>query len=145
MDASQVTVGEAATLAGMLKGPGIYNPIDYIDNATARRNTVLQLMVDNKKLSQEEANQEASVNLASLLNDTYVGDENSYKYPYYFDAVIDEAVNRYKFKEEDILNKGYKIYTSLNQKYQDAMDATYKNDALFPPNAEDGAMVQSGS
>ena len=25
------------------------------------------------------------------------------------------------------------------------MDATYKNDALFPPNAEDGAMVQSGS
>ncbi|MDU4304324.1 MAG: PBP1A family penicillin-binding protein [Enterococcus faecalis] len=145
VDASQVTVGEAATLAGMLKGPGIYNPIDYIDNATARRNTVLQLMVDNKKLSQEEANQEASVNLASLLNDTYVGDENSYKYPYYFDAVIDEAVNRYKFKEEDILNKGYKIYTSLNQKYQDAMDATYKNDALFPPNAEDGAMVQSGS
>ena len=105
VDASQVTVGEAATLAGMLKGPGIYNPIDYIDNATARRNTVLQLMVDNKKLSQEEANQEASVNLASLLNDTYVGDENSYKYPYYFDAVIDEAVNRYKFKEEDILNK----------------------------------------
>ncbi len=40
--------------SGMLKGPGIYNPIDYIDNATARRNTVLQLMVDNKKLSQEE-------------------------------------------------------------------------------------------
>ena len=25
------------------------------------------------------------------------------------------------------------------------MDATYKNDTLFPPNAEDGAMVQSGS
>ena len=43
--------GEAATLAGMLKGPGIYNPIDYIDNATARRNTVLQLMVDNKTIS----------------------------------------------------------------------------------------------
>ncbi|MGC3141974.1 penicillin-binding protein, partial [Enterococcus faecalis] len=79
-----------------LKGPGIYNPIDNIDNATARRNTVLQLMVDNKKLSQEVANQEASVNLASLLNDTYVGDENSYKNPYYIDAVIDEAVNRYK-------------------------------------------------
>ena len=67
VDASQSDSGEAATLAGMLKGPGIYNPIDYIDNATARRNTVLQLMVDNKKLSQEEANQEASVNLASLL------------------------------------------------------------------------------
>ncbi|MGH2227016.1 penicillin-binding protein, partial [Enterococcus faecalis] len=47
--------------------------------------------------------------------------------------------------EEDMLNKGFKIYTSLKQGYQDAMDASYKNDALFPPNAEAGAMVQSGS
>ncbi|MGH2152859.1 penicillin-binding protein, partial [Enterococcus faecalis] len=84
----------------------------------------LQLLLDIINLSQEDANQEGSVNLASLLNDTYVGDENSYKYTYYFDAVIDEAVNRYKFKEEDILNKGYKIYTSLYQGYQHAMDAT---------------------
>lgn len=55
-----------------------------------------------------------SVNLVSLLNDIYVGDENSYKYLYYFDVVIDEVVNCYKFKEEDILNKGYKIYIFLN-------------------------------
>ncbi|MGK0551169.1 PBP1A family penicillin-binding protein [Enterococcus faecalis] len=145
VSAAEVTPGEAATLAGMLKGPGIYNPIDYIDNATARRNTVLQLMVENGKLSKDAAKQEANVNLATLLHDNYSDKNSDYRYPYYFDAVIDEAVNRYHIKEEDILNKGLKIYTSLDQNYQQAMEATYRNDALFPPNAEDGAIVQSGS
>ena len=39
--AANLTVDEAATLAGMLKGPEIYNPIDNIKNATNRRNSVL--------------------------------------------------------------------------------------------------------
>jgi penicillin-binding protein 2A len=145
VSAAEVTPGEAATLVGMLKGPGIYNPIDHLDYATDRRNTVLQLMVENNKLSQAEADQQASVDLAGLLYDNYSDENSDYRYPYYFDAVIDEAVNRYHIKEEDILNKGLKIYTTLDQDYQKAMEATYENDALFPPNAEDGAIVQSGS
>ena len=145
VSASEVTVGEAATLVGMLKGPGIYNPIDYPENATNRRNTVLQLTVDNGKLDQGTADAEAGVEITSLLYDAYEGSGADYRYPYYFDAVVDEAVSRYKISEEDLLNKGYKIYTSLNQNYQVAMEQTYTNDALFPPNAEDGVMVQSGS
>lgn len=145
VSAAEVTPGEAATIAGMLKGPGIYNPIDYIENATNRRNTVLQLMVTNGKLSQGEADAEANIDLGSLLYDNYSDVNSDYRYPSYFDAIIDEAINRYGIKEEDLLNKGFKIYTSLNQNYQQAMEQTYQNDALFPPNAEDGVNVQSGS
>lgn len=145
VSASELTVGQAATLVGMLKGPGIYNPIDYAENATNRRNTVLQLMVDNGKLSQGEADAQANVDMVSMLADNYFDGNSDYRYPYYFDAVIDEAVNNYGLKEEDLLNKGYKIYTALDQNYQKIMQDTYNNDALFPPNAEDGAMVQSGS
>ena len=43
------------------------------------------------------------------------------------------------------MNRGYKIYTALDQNYQAQMEAAYKNDALFPENAADGTMVQSGS
>ena len=43
------------------------------------------------------------------------------------------------------LNKGYKIYTALDQDYQKQLEATYQNNALFPANASDGAMVQSAS
>ncbi|BAL62495.1 PBP1A family penicillin-binding protein [Melissococcus plutonius] len=145
VSANEVTPGEAATLIGMLKGPNIYNPIDYPENANHRRNTVLQLMVDNGKLAQKEADSEATTNLATLLRDDYTESTSDYRYPYYFDAVIDEIVNNYNIKEEDLLNNGYKIYTSLNTNYQKAMDTTYANNTLFPENAADGAMVQSGS
>lgn len=145
VSAAEVTPGEAAMLVGMLKGPGIYNPIDNPENAINRRDTVLALMVDNGKLAQADADAMAAVPLDQMLYDNYAGTESGYQYPYYFDAVIDEAVNVLGFKEEDILNKGYKIYTSLDQSYQQAMEQTYANDGLFPANAEDGAMVQSGS
>lgn len=52
---------------------------------------------------------------------------SSYNYPYYFDAVIDEAVNTYGLDEEDLLNRGYKIYTGLDQDYQLQMDNAYAN------------------
>lgn len=145
VNASEVTVGEAATIAGMLKGPSIYNPIDSAENATNRRATVLSLMVDNGKISKEQADAEGSIDITSLLHDNYVQDTSSYQYPYYFDAVISEAESKYNIKEADLLNKGYKIYTALDQNQQKAMQVTYQNDYLFPANAADGQMVQSGS
>jgi penicillin-binding protein 2A len=144
VNASDLSVGEAATLVGMLKGPSIYNPIDHPENATNRRDTVLGLMVDNKMLDQSVADQEEQVSLASLLYDGYGNSESGYKYPYYFDAVIDEAES-YGLDADDVMNRGYKIYTALDQNYQAQMEAAYKNDALFPENAADGTMVQSGS
>ena len=137
-------MGEAATLVGMLKGPSIYNPIDNLENATNRRDTVLSLMVDNGKLDQSVADQESQVALANLLYDGFGNSESGYKYPYYFDAVIDEAES-YGLDADDVMNRGYKIYTALDQNYQAQMEAAYKNDALFPENAADGTMVQSGS
>ena len=41
-----------------------------------------------------------------------------YRYPSYFDAVINEAVNKYGLTEEDIVKNGYRIYTELDQNYQ---------------------------
>lgn len=145
VDAANVTLGEAATLAGMLKGPGIYNPIDHPENANNRRNTVLSVMADNGKITKEQETAESQTNIANNLQDTYTNSETGYRYPYYFDAVIDEAVEEYGLKEEDVMNKGFKIYTSLDQNYQQQLEATYQNNQLFPPNASDGAMVQSAS
>lgn len=145
VDATDVTVGEAASLVGMLKGPSIYNPMDDPEAATNRRDTVLQVMVDNEKLTQEQADQEAQVAITDLMNDTYEESKEGYRYPYYFDAVIDEAVNEYGLNQDAIMQRGYKIYTALDQNYQASMQQTYDNDNNFPPNAADGTMVQSAS
>lgn len=139
--AEELLVGEAAVLVGMLKAPSTYNPIDQYDKALARRNVVLKLMQDNQVLSQEEY--ETAKQKEINLNDQYVSTDG-YKYPYYFDAVINEAVNKYGIKEEDLLNKGYKIYTSLNQTYQQQMQKSYDGFKQFK-NAADGTVLQSAS
>lgn len=139
--AAELSVSEAACLAGMLKGPGIYNPIDHYQNAINRRNTVLQLMYDNKKISKQQLDTAKAQGLN--LVDNYHEPSDTYKYPYYFDAVIDEAVNDYGLDEEDIMNKGYKIYTYLDQNYQSKMQDVFDNDSLFPTGT--GDKVQAAS
>ncbi|MGX7058520.1 PBP1A family penicillin-binding protein [Vagococcus humatus] len=141
--ASQVTIDEAAVLAGMLKGPSIYNPIDHMDNALNRRDTVLQLMVDNAKLDENEAKRLQGEKL--YLTDNYVNNNQLNQYPDFFKSVIEEAKERYDIDDEVILNRGYKIYTTLDQTYQQGMQTSFANDSLFPPNASDGEMVQGAS
>lgn len=141
-DASDVTLGEAATLAGMLRNPSYYNPIDHMANATARRNTVLGLMQDTGKITKQEAQTAKQTGLT--LEDTYHG-KDGYKYPYFFDAVVDEAISKYGLKEEDVMNKGLKIYTTLNQNYQTQIQNNFDQSWLFPANASDGTQVQGAS
>lgn len=139
--ASEVSPSEGAVLAAILKAPSDYNPIDSYKNAIKRRNLVLDLMVDNKKLSKDEAKsyQNSEIQLMNL----YEADD-SYRYPYYFDAVIDEAVEKYKFDEHELMNGGYTIYTALNQDYQKIVETTFERDDLFEV-AADGTPAQGAS
>nr|WP_261379632.1 penicillin-binding protein PBP2A [Streptococcus sp. sy004] len=142
--AANLSLDEAATLAGMLKGPEIFNPYYSLERSTNRRNTVLQNMVAAGMIGQEVADQSAEVGMDSRLADTYTGKADNYQYPSYFDAVINEAISVYGLKEEDIVNNGYKIYTELDQNYQVGMQTTFNNTSLFPV-AADGSSAQAAS
>lgn len=52
---SELTVNESALLVGLLKAPTYYSPIKNPDRCKSRRNTVLEQMVKNDKITQEEA------------------------------------------------------------------------------------------
>lgn len=138
--ASEVSLSEAAVLAGILKSPSYYNPIDNMEASTDRRNTVLQLLADNGFIDQATA--DAAIAEDIIVVDGYYAD-SGYNYPYYFDAVINEAINTYGLDEEDLLNRGYKIYTGLDQDYQNQMSNAYAN--AYLPAAEDGTLLQSAS
>lgn len=144
VSASQLSLDQSAVLAGMLKGPEIYNPLYSVENATNRRNTVLQNMVAAGYIDQKTADQSAAVDIHGQLVDAYEGKSEDYRYPSYFDSVINEAVNEYGLTEEDIVKNGYRIYTELDQNYQASMQVIYDNTALFPV-AEDGTRAESGS
>ncbi|MGT2833177.1 penicillin-binding protein PBP2A [Streptococcus halotolerans] len=144
VSAAELTLEQSAILAGMLKGPEVYNPLYSIKNATNRRDTVLGVMVDAKVISQREAEQAASVDISRELADNYGGTSDTYQYPSYFDAVIQEATQKYGLTEDDIVNKGYKIYTELDQNYQVGMQYVYDDTSYFPV-AEDGESSQGAS
>ena len=124
--------------------PEIYKPLYSVENATNRRNTVLQNMVAAGYIDQATADQSATVDIHGQLIDAYEGKSEDYRYPSYFDAVINEAVNRYGLTEEDIIKNGYRIYTEMDQNYQASMQVIYDNVDLFPL-AEDGTRAESGS
>ena len=144
VSASQLKLDQAATLAGMLKGPELYNPLNSIEDSTNRRDTVLQNMVAAGYIDKNQETEATGVDMASQLQDKYEGKISDYRYPSYFDAVVNEAVSKYNLTEEEIVNNGYRIYTELDQNYQANMQVIYENTALFPT-AEDGTHAESGS
>ena len=144
VSASEVSLDQAATLAGMLKGPELYNPLNSVQDSTNRRDTVLQNMVAAGYIDKNQETEAAEVEMTSQLHDKYEGKISDYRYPSYFDAVVNEAVSKYNLTEEEIVNNGYRIYTELDQNYQANMQVVYENTALFP-RAEDGTFAQSGS
>ena len=144
VSASEVSLDQAATLAGMLKGPELYNPLNSVEDSTNRRDTVLQNMVAAGYIDKNQETEAAEVDMNSQLHDKYEGKISDYRYPSYFDAVVNEAVSKYNLTEEEIVNNGYRIHTELDQNYQANMQVVYENTSLFP-RAEDGTFVQSGS
>ena len=145
ISASELTIEQSAVLAGMLKGPEIYNPYYSLENAINRRDTVLQNMVNAGYIDQATADAGYQVDLASQLADTYTGKQDNYSYPSYFDAVIAEAIDRYGLKESDVINNGYRIYTEMDQNSQASMQVIFNDKTMFPTSSYDGTSAQAAS
>lgn len=140
-NASDLNVSEGALLAGILQSPTNLNPLDNYEAAINRRDTVLMLMEEEGAITAEQRAEAAGSHLQLVDGFQSI---NGYNYPSYFDAVIDEAKYRYDFDEQDLLNGGYTIYTSLNQSQQQQMDSVYAEKWRFET-APDETKAQSAS
>lgn len=129
VNAADLTVDQAALLVGMLQSPNGYNPFNNASGALARRNQVLENMVNNKKLSASAATGYKATALGASEHNL---GSNGYDYPYYFDAVLEEATSKYGISQADLLNNGYRIYTTLNQKDQTNVQNAFADDSLNP-------------
>ncbi|WP_316571208.1 penicillin-binding protein 1A [Neobacillus sp. YIM B06451] len=139
-EAKDLTLGESAMLAGLIKAPSALNPYKHLEKAIDRRNVVLGMMAKHGYITNEEA--EKAKQEKVTLEDKSVDPFNG-KYPYYVDAVFEEAINTYGFTQDDLLTGGYKIYTEMDPKMQSAVENTYNDDSLFPGGKEQ--LVQSGA
>lgn len=136
-----VTISEGALLAGLLQSPSARDPYKHLDRAIERRNVVLSRMKENGMINEEEfaVAKKEEVHLKD-------GGGNFIKrdHPYYVDAVLDEAIHQYGLTQEEILTRGYQIYTNMDQGIQTSMEKVYEKGSVFPK-GRGGEIVQSGS
>lgn len=140
-DAGQLTLGESAMLAGLIKAPSTLSPIKNIDQSVQRRNIVLSLMEKEGYITEREMQNAKAQQI--VLDKREVKDEYKGKYPYYVDYLIEEAIKKYDITENEILSGGLHIYTELNSAIQKAAEKVYKMQTLFPESSPD-QIIQSG-
>ncbi|MFN7924848.1 MAG: PBP1A family penicillin-binding protein [Bryobacteraceae bacterium] len=112
-DIRQLTLPEAATLAGLVQGPSIYNPFKSPEKAKARRNTILIMMRENGYISEEQYQDAIKAPLGIAQGGTESEDA-----PYFVDLVNDEL--QAKFQDHDFQANSYRVYTSLDINLQKA-------------------------
>lgn len=122
----QLTLPEAALLAGTLNSPSVFDPYYNLDAANRRRNTVLNLMVDHGYITQEEADLAKQVKIENTLSQGITSSDDALAA--YVDLVTKEV------KEKTGLNPAetqMDIYTYCNVDLQKVATAlgngeTYK-------------------
>ncbi|MGD6943404.1 transglycosylase domain-containing protein [Cytobacillus gottheilii] len=137
---SQLTISEAAVLAGLLQSPSVLDPNKNYDRSMERRNVVLSKMNELGYITEQEF---SDAKAEKIVLKEGSGTAMERKYPYYIDAVLDEAIHTYGLTQEEIFTRGYKIYTELDQNLQSGLELVYSRDSLFPQ-GRGGEIVQSG-
>jgi penicillin-binding protein 1A len=130
--ASELTLAEAATLAGLPQAPSQYNPFHSGEAALIRRNDVIQQMHENGYISVAERDEALAEPLEVKQGTRYTRRRE----PYFFDYVEAQLIERYGVGV--YRRGGLKIHTTINPKMQDvAREAinSYYADPLGPSSA----------
>jgi len=112
-DLKNVTLPEAALLAGIVQAPSKLSPYRHPDHALERRNLVLDAMVETGAITAAEANTAKATPLKLSAPNVEASDA-----PYFVDLVKDTLTSRYK--DSDINENAYRIYTTIDPELQHA-------------------------
>lgn len=114
-DVRDLTVTEAATIAGIIQRPSYFNPLRHPDRVKERRNLVLTLMHNNGYLTAEQL--VAAKNTPIQLSP---GKAESTDAPHFVDLVNNELNGNGPFEDWDFARKAYRIYSTLDLDLQQA-------------------------
>lgn len=116
-DVSDLTLAQAAMLAGLPQSPNYYSPLTNLEAAKARQRTVLNQMAKYGFITQEEADAAAVEDLALRSRD----DADDSVSASYFISYIEQLISD-KYDAEALYKEGLKIYTTLDLDVQAAAE-----------------------
>jgi penicillin-binding protein 1B len=112
-DLKDVTLPEAALLAGLIQRPSYLSPYRHPERALERRNLVLESMVETHAITREQADKAKATPLKLAPPNVEASDA-----PYFVDMVRDTLIS--KFNEHELNDQSYRIYTTLDPDLQKA-------------------------
>ncbi len=121
--AADVTLVEAATLAGLPQSPTSYNPMVNPDLALERRNLVLGNMLRNEDITQEQYDEAIATPLT--LNYTPREESGAWDHQYFVDYVRTELQKT--FSSDIIFKGGLTVYTTIDRETQEAAENAVNN------------------
>ncbi|HJA68797.1 MAG TPA: PBP1A family penicillin-binding protein [Firmicutes bacterium] len=125
--AAELTLAEAALLAGVIKSPSQYAPHIKPENAVKRRNLVLGLMCEYGYITEEERDNAREEELVLHENPAY-----EISYGFYIDMLLEESAQALDMEIEELLCSGYSIYANLDSSLQGYLEEVYADDSNFP-------------
>jgi penicillin-binding protein 1A len=115
--AAELTIAEAALLAGLLQAPSAYAPTANLEKAQARRGVVLQAMVDTRAISKAESERAAR---APIRVQDGLGRHEPHG-AYFKEEVRRQLVQQFGW--ERVSEGGLQIYTTIDMAKQRAAEA----------------------
>jgi penicillin-binding protein 1A len=112
--ALQLTLPQAALLAGLPQAPSSYDPVQHPDEALARRNEVLAAMLKHGYITQQAFDAAIAAPLGLKLGTLY----SAQRHPNFFGWATQQLVNR--FGERRVEAGGLQVRTTLDPRMQTA-------------------------
>jgi penicillin-binding protein 1A len=134
--AVDLTLPESAMLAGIINLPGTYDPFSDPESAKARRNVVLDRMLEHGYIDEEEHAAAAAEEIELSRGRVEYENDNEY----FLDAVRKELAEEYG--DQAVYEGGLKIYTTLDPRLQE-LAATSVDDVVNPEEGGPSASLVS--
>lgn len=127
-EVENLTMGECATLAGMIAYPGNYNPFQYPEACRERRNAVLWAMQNHKMISKEEAQKQIDTPLV-VMPHKYTGPVLSYFTDYVYQCLAQDLMEQKGISplevNEYLHANSLKVYTTVDVALQQHIEKLY--------------------
>ena len=134
--AAKLTLPEAALLAGIPEDPNLYDPVTHPQAARARRETVLDLMLQQRVITPGQFRAAVTAPMPRPQDVHLSGVQG--QVPYFGEYVKEQLIDR--FGASKVFGSGFRVYTTINLRLQQiARDAVQK--ILPSPDGPQAALV----
>jgi penicillin-binding protein 1B len=110
-DLKDLTIADAALIAGLIQAPSALSPYRHPDRALERRNLVIESMVETHAITREDADKAKATPLRIAPPNVESSDA-----PYFVDMVRDTLLA--KFSEHDLNDEALRVYTTIDPDLQ---------------------------